>query len=384
MSSFQNKDQFGFYRVGDLKFYSKVEAIEMHSRTGMHPHWDFNEDVFSLYDWTKEPAESLSELYRRRAQQLRDEYDYLVLWYSSGADSHNVLQSFLDNDIMLDEVASFVNYEGTHDRDDFHMNGEIYNVAAKNVKQYQEKYPDLKYQVIDICQPIVDFFSQPNTMLDWKYSQNTLFSNNSSVRWSLFRKIEHWQNLINSGKKVGFIWGKDKPRLSVVDGKYCFRFVDVLDDAMSATWQNESKPGEFFEFFYWTPDMPEIMIKQAHVVKNYLKSATDTSPFMGTKSTGLGFVDYNGTRLWISTIGVNTLVYPGYQFNPLNEYKPAALFWSSRDKWFHKLSKSDDAYKLWKNALRSLWKDIPDYWKNNPADPKKAFKGSISKPYFLE
>ena len=56
----QNKDQFGVYRVGDLSFYSKIEAIEMHTRTGIHPHWDFNESVFSLYDWTKEPSESLN------------------------------------------------------------------------------------------------------------------------------------------------------------------------------------------------------------------------------------------------------------------------------------------------------------------------------------
>jgi hypothetical protein len=52
-------DKFGVYRVGNLKFYSKLEAIEMHAKTGTHPHWDFNETVFDSYDWTQEPEESL-------------------------------------------------------------------------------------------------------------------------------------------------------------------------------------------------------------------------------------------------------------------------------------------------------------------------------------
>ena len=76
------QDKLGVYRVGDLKFYSKLEAIEMHTKTGIHPHWDFNEAVFSCYDWTKEPLLSLQELYKIRALQLRKDYDYIILNYS--------------------------------------------------------------------------------------------------------------------------------------------------------------------------------------------------------------------------------------------------------------------------------------------------------------
>jgi hypothetical protein len=378
------KDQFGFYKIGDLKFYSKMEAIEMHTRTGHHPHWDFNENVFDLYDWSVEPKESLSELYKKRAQQLRDRYDYLVLWYSSGADSHNILQSFLDNDIKLDEIASFVNYDGTHDKNDFYLNGEIYNIATENVKKYQEQYPDLQHRIVDMCQSMVNFFESPEILLNWKYRQNTLFNVNASVRSTIFREVEHWKNLINSGKKVGFIWGKDKPRLSIVDGKYCFRFLDIIDDSINPAWQNEPDQGEYIEYFYWSPDMPELMIKQGHVVKRYLQSATELSPWMGEESTGLGFTVINGKKLWISTIGVNSLVYPGYSFNALNEFKPTALFWTPREAWFQNLGESNKACMTWKNSLQGIWNDVPDYWKNDPTDATQAFKCCFSKPYFLE
>ena len=66
-------DQFGYYTVGPaFKTYSKLQAIEEMQRTGIHLEWHFNREKYSKYDWTTEPTESLDELYRRRAQQIRD------------------------------------------------------------------------------------------------------------------------------------------------------------------------------------------------------------------------------------------------------------------------------------------------------------------------
>ena len=133
---FENK--LGIYRVGDLATYSKLEAIELHVKTGIHPQWDFNDAVFSSYNWTKEPTESILELYRQRAQQLRDQYDYIVLCYSGGADSDNVLRSFVDNDIRIDEVVSMINVNATGDRDSW-LNEEIYKTAMPSVSELQAK-----------------------------------------------------------------------------------------------------------------------------------------------------------------------------------------------------------------------------------------------------
>jgi len=378
-------DKFGFYRVGDFKFYSKIESIEMHTKTGIHPHWDFNESVFSSYDWTKEPTESLGELYRQRAQQLRDKYDYLVLWYSSGADSNNILRSFLDNDILLDEVASFENEQGSHDKNNFYMNGEIYNVAHQTVTEYKQKFPDLKHRIIDICQPTVDFFSTSNIVLDWKYHMNTMFNPNSSVRGVLHQSVKEWKDLKNSGKKVGFVWGIDKPRLGLADNRYYFNFIDIVDLAVNPTWQLNRESGDFNELFYWTPDLPALVIKQAHVVKNFLRNADEKSSYFRSSSTGIAHkLDKNNKKLWLTTVGVNHLVYPKYQFNALNEFKPDKLFWTPRDNWFFNMGDSSQCYKTWNNALSGIWQDVPDYWKNDPGEPGQAFKGCVSKPYFLE
>jgi hypothetical protein len=97
----QNKDQFGYYTIGNLKTYSKIEAIELHTKTGTHPQWHFNDEIFSMHDWRVEPTASLEELYAIRARQIRDKYDYIVLFFSGGADSENMLRTFLRNDCLL-------------------------------------------------------------------------------------------------------------------------------------------------------------------------------------------------------------------------------------------------------------------------------------------
>jgi len=69
---------------------------------------NFNYDKF---DWSKEPIESFQELCKLRAQQLRDSYDYIILYHSGGSDSTTVLNSFLRNKIPLDEIIT-VSFNG--------------------------------------------------------------------------------------------------------------------------------------------------------------------------------------------------------------------------------------------------------------------------------
>ena len=98
----QEWDKRGFYQVGQKKFYSKALAIMESQQSGIYPEFNFNDQKFSTYNWGKEPEQSLQEIYRKRALQLREKYDYLVLSYSSGSDSTNILHSFLFNGIKID------------------------------------------------------------------------------------------------------------------------------------------------------------------------------------------------------------------------------------------------------------------------------------------
>ena len=83
----EQNDKLGFYMVGPNKHYIKPQALIDSTRSGHFPEWNFNRDVFGNFNWQHEPALAIQELYRIRAQQLRDQYDYIRLEVSGGGDS---------------------------------------------------------------------------------------------------------------------------------------------------------------------------------------------------------------------------------------------------------------------------------------------------------
>ena len=378
----KNPDNFGFYRIADFKFYSKLEAMEMHAQTGIHPHWDFNEAVFSSMDWTQEPVETLEDLYCQRAQQLRNEYDHLVLWYSGGADSDNVLHSFINNDIKLDEVASFVNYEATKEKINF-LNAEIYEVASEKILQAKLKQPDLTHRIVDLCQPTIDEFQNKESKFDWIYHFHSIITVNAVARQRLPLAVKEWRDMFEQGKKVGFIFGAEKPRISQTSsGNYVFKFLDVLDTMVSAGAQIRNDPWDNPEFFYWTPDCPKIVIKQAHILKKYLKYADTTSHWMTETKVDLASKKINGKTWWLSMDGVHTLIYPKWQ-PVLYQFKPKSPLFSARDTWFMEMNDGEDSWRIWRNGLEKRWQAVDDYWKNDVDDMSKGYVSSWSREYNL-
>lgn len=374
-------DQFGYYRVGPYKFYSKFDASVLCKQSGNKLEWNFNDDIYSAYDWTVEPSESLDELYRARAQQLRDQYDYLVLWFSGGADSTNVLNSFINNDIKLDEVASYVNYSATSDKFNF-LNGEIYNVAIPKIQEIKNKQPDIEHTIIDLAKLTIDFFSNNDAKFDWIYQINFHVNPNASARHDIKLSVAKWRNLINSGKRVGFIHGIDKPSVTGINNRFFYRFVDRVDNAVSPLMQMQNRPWEFDEFFYWSPAAPKIPIKQSHVIKKFLKGCTETTPGITEQNTGVVSTTINKKIYWVTSEKISSLIYPGWYPVPY-QGKPRSMVFTPRDTWFFKLPDSDPAKHAWKIGLEHRWASTPDCLKNDPAKLEHGFKNSTSKHYNL-
>jgi hypothetical protein len=306
-----------------------------------------------------------------------------VLWFSGGADSTNILNSFVDNDIKLDEVASYVNYEATKDSYSW-LNAEIYHVAAPVVDLARIKQPGLQHTVVDISQSTLDYFLDRSAKFDWIYDVNTHNNPNSCGRDNIKLTVPHWRKLFDSGKKVGFIYGFDKPRLEVIDGKYYFKFRDNIDGAVNAECQRSNRSWEFKELFYWTPDMPNIPVKQSHIIKNYLKSAPEASSFC-FKDTGEQSDVKLMTGKWkyLKSCVLHTLIYPGW-VPVLYQLKAPSLTFSPRDTWFFNLPDSDPAKYAWQAGLKHRWKLIKDFVKENPDNGRRDI-GAIrsSKFYYL-
>ena len=375
------QDKLGVYRVGDFKFYSKLEAIEMHSKTGIHPHWDFNESVFGSYDWTKEPEQSLTDLYAARAQQLRNKYDYIVLMYSGGADSTNVFDTFLSNNIYIDEVASFHNYSVTNNYNSF-FGAEVNQVVRPKIKLLKEKYPWIRHRIIDVGELELEYFSTEFSK-NWLYELNSILCPSGVARESLALKIKEWRDIIESGKKLCLIYGSDKPRVFHKNGQYVFTFADIIDNTCTVKSMSGLQPYTD-ELFYWTPDMPEICIKQAHIVKRYMSQPNiENALFITTSPTGLAYSERNEKKYWLDIHGIHTLVYPTWDISTFSVGKAGEILVTPRDSWLFELSNEHVIKKHWTIGLEKLLKTLPDYWKNDLSNWTKGVKGCISRDYFL-
>ena len=88
------KYELGTYSVHDKKYTSLISAVLEAQKTLSDIGWDFFSDDFKKVNWSIEPELTLDELYRLRAQQIRNTYDYVIVMVSGGADSTNVVKTF--------------------------------------------------------------------------------------------------------------------------------------------------------------------------------------------------------------------------------------------------------------------------------------------------
>ena len=187
--------------------------------------------------------------------------------------------------------------------------------------------------------------------------------------------------MIDQGQRVCFIQGIDKPRVNGLNGKYYFKFIDMVDGAVSAHNQMADRPWEFDELFYWSPELPQIPIKQAHIIKRVLKQATAESDWMtpayyeGTCTTTIG-----GKIFGMTLDKMHSLIYPHWYPVPY-QAKALSLFFTPRDEWFFKLPDSDPAKYSWRVGLEHLWLTTPDFLKVDPNNIQKGFRHLFNSHY---
>lgn len=369
-------DNFGYYQVGNLKLHGKYDAIRIMEKTGQHLTYHYHDEVYSSYDWCKEPQSSLAELYKKRAEQLRQKYDHVVVCYSGGADSHTVLNSFVNNNIHIDEILC---YYGSISAQDEWFNAEINQVAVPYAKRVVEQCPGTTLRLLDVQSYMPSFWEKGNPN-DWDTVVHRYGTGNQAWAVSLVNQLAsdpHYLDIISQGKTMCFVVGYDKPRVWQVDGRYCYRFIDIPSQMMII---GSDLP---VEAFFWSPELPELLIKQCHVIKQYMEHATPTSKFISTTKTGLACKTHGDQTLWLTNHGVHDLIYHTWDVNMFTVGKDPYAVFGKRDEWFWK-DKNFVPYQNWHKRISHVWGELPDYWKNDPANAIEGAKLSWTKSYFLE
>jgi hypothetical protein len=383
------KDKLGYYRVGEFKTYSKVEAIEAHARTGIHPHWHFNEEVFKSYNWRVEPTESLEDLYARRAKEIREKYDYVSIFYSGGADSGNIVNTFVDNGLKIDEIVTY-NFHALDPRRDNFFHAEQYQVSYPKLEELKKRGVSFKHKVIDLSDIVYKILLNPSLQNNLAYWTNSAFGITHLALGFVRESDPDYLRLAEQSLTHAFIFGIEKPRIYIVDGKYCIRFVDMIDTGPSIRTQILARDWEHDELFYWAPESCDLICKQGHVLMRFLKKNREIMQINedirdDNRRIRIPMIEETfckpGTSDGLSYREIlNWLIYPGFNPYTFSMGKPMSVLRSLRDEYWRKDVIFDQPFQRLTEHLASLDK----YWYQNTNNIEAGLKGMISPPYFLE
>ena len=380
MIDFNHRHRHGVYQVDEISFVNKFDALKLASKNNKEVYWNFNDEVYSSYDWSLPIETPLSEFYKQRAQQLRDKYDYLSLFFSGGVDSNNVLHSFIDNDIFLDEIIilrpfSQIKHANTSDKTLGNLWSEIEFAAIPHLKKYI-KDSKTSIRIIDIEETTNSFLTNSRLLSQWhqlNYLTPFFISRNS-----LCFTDQHWNKIYNAGKRIGHISGCDKPIINFYNKKCTFQFNDAATNIFHFEPTDILAESEMIrkqqchEFFYWTPDMPQLLIKQCQVVKQVCENDLIFKMLFA----------YKDVPVQDRFVSILPHIYPSHVNairNLFTALKPSIVGTLPHQKWLENYCSAEVVGKF---------KDIINYSKKS-IDPRffindnSNFKLFVSKQYYL-
>ena len=375
----EQNPKLGFYSVGENTYYSKVQALMAGTTTGHFPTWNFNNDVYQKQDWLAEPEVNILELYRLRAVQLREKYDYIRLECSGGSDSTQALFSFLLNGIHVDEIVFRYPKTGSEklpiDVRNYKCENTLseYELATRPLLDWiTTNHPRVKITVHDYS---ADMLVDEDRDESWVYSAKEFLQPGHVTKFPNYQTIEH-KYLADRGKSICVLYGIDKPKMCIKDGKWYLYFMDF-----QANYANPDI-GDYTnitnEYFYWTPDLPEISVKQAHIVKNW---------FNTTHNSHMQFLarwpNHSVAQRTTYENLIKPLIYPNYDPLTFQVNKPGSNFYSEMDHWFYENFKEHKLYSSWQAGIAFVEKNIDRKYFNIEKDRAVGFVGFMSPFYYI-
>ena len=360
------------YRVGDQLITNKTLALIEATKQRIHPEWDYNGDVYGKIDWSSPINEPLEILYRDRCQQLRDKYDYLILSYSGGADSWTILNTFLKYNIQIDEIFTHWPIEGSSgvytpstDKASGNILSEWDFVLKPDLENLRSKYPKIKLTVYDYSKDLINKISESQFQIGGHYLNIGFFHRNlanSSIRRS-----------ISDNKKIGIIYGCDKPQICIQDGSIYSYFIDML---VSTSPRFDAETNQYTEMFYWGREFPKIAIKGAQLVAEYIKHNPVLHPLFNIHKK------FNPEEKKIINKIIKSIVYPDWDDTKFQADKPTNSFVSETDTWIKSKYGNEKFFTDWVGNINEYINTIdPKYFNYDLANNRTSFIGFISPLY---
>lgn len=336
------KYNFGHWQVADKKYDNKLQAVIDAVPNGWWPHYNFFEEEFSKFDWTKEPSRSLTELYGERARYIRNKYKFIAIEYSGGADSWNVLYSFVKHGLKVDLVIHRITSESIKGNE---LDKSIENSAAESYyqaypwyKKFLELDPTLKWHTYNTTEEIINGWTS--------HSLDPLQFN--SMHIGHMSKIP---GIVTDGYSFvpyqsAILYGIDKPNIVLKNNKFYLYFPDHSVTCRAFAERERLGLSTTDIMFYHDPLCTELIAKQAHTVINWFRQHPDLLWLLELdrpKGADDGVLK-SYRNLVIS------LIYPDYQeyWQPI---KSTGFNQFEYDWWFHNSGQESTHVKNWQSSM---------------------------------
>jgi hypothetical protein len=370
ISPITNRNPYGDYQVGSVRYRNKMEAAYYATQKNLPITWDFHDATFSKINWQHRPPGNIQDLYRQRAQQLRDTYDYIIVYFSGGSDSWTVLNSFLSNNIHVDEI-----------RTNWAMDQRKYQAADSNNRHEINIMSEFEYAIL----PVLDHIRKnyPKTSIVINDYSTALQTENFEEEF--IHRSNHWQNisspfrlkgtseqsdlLLNKYRRVAGVYGFEKIKMRCIDKKlYAF----FADNAGGAELDTEKA----VEFFFSTPDFPLISVMQAHYLRDELLVQKDIIFNINKKDNGVRERgEWNDLYL--------KACYPDYNPNTFQTDKALGTWVRASDVWMQKYN--PNFFNSWRWTYNQYFKALDDrLLKKVRGTITVGLKGSASPNYLID
>lgn len=276
-------EKYGHWETNGVKFGDKYKALRYATQHNTKVEFKYFDHIWANFNRELMGKVPLTTLYKERAQQLRDRYQYLILYYSGGADSHNVLRAFTDNNIKLDEVVvrwpeHALYTPNSADTSPSNFWSEWDYAIKPSLEWLAGAHPEIKITIKHMSSAISDSdmisaFDRTNYLRTLTMLLNTIMPESSDI-------------MAEAGLTVGHIYGVDKPLLKLEnDNKLWMIFSDHPLTFMTPPASDPSS----VEGFYWAPEFPEIIFEMAYQTSLYFDINKDHRKFLNTKGTNVQF-----------------------------------------------------------------------------------------------
>lgn len=375
------RDRHGYYLVGNQKVHNKIRALKLATDTKQSVTWHWADDVWYHVDWLNEPALDVYELYRMRARQIRERYDYVIINYSGGSDSQTLVDAFLDAGCHIDEIVTMWNRKYVREvktsTDVRNIEAEFDLATAPGLERIRQRSPLTRITYRDICDSVLSVFNQADGE-SWLDLTTEHLNPGYMTRWSATSETDQLRTL-DRGLRTVIVSGTDKPKVCIrEDGGYYLYFLDTFVNNARGSTNLPEYDNVDYEFFYWAPDMPEISVKQAHMIRRWF----ETNPVL-KYLLSWGHTSYSNRTAYEQI--VKSIIYPRYNFATFQVDKPTNTVTCEWDDWFFQEHSQSAAYHNWSQGIAWVERNIdPKFLKYGFTGRFEGFGGFIRGHFALQ